>query len=70
MTWDELLNMNIASNYNGQVLTDIDCPKCGRKIYLDNTMILTSFPAKYRYWCSCGWTDCAPAKWHNDGGEQ
>lgn len=66
MTWDELLSMDVASKYNGQVRTDIQCPQCGRYIYLDNTMILTSFPAKYRYWCSCGWTDCAHIKWtHN-----
>ena len=51
----EVLNKNIGSNYNGQVLTDIICPECGRNIYMDKTMVLTSYPEKYRYWCSCGW---------------
>ena len=55
MTWEEVLNKNIGSNYNGQVLTDIICPECGRNIYMDKTMVLTSYPEKYRYWCSCGW---------------
>ena len=63
MKWEEFLDENIESLYNGQVQTDIVCPKCGRNIYLDNTIILTSYPAKYKYWCSCGWGGYAPNKW-------
>lgn len=62
MTWDELLNMKFENGHDGQVLTDIDCPQCGRKIYLDNSIILTSYPAKYKYWCSCGWVGNAHIK--------
>ena len=66
MTWDELLNENVASDFR-QILTDVDCPKCGRKIYFDDSMvILTSYPAKYHYWCSCGWTGTAHVKWRNE----
>lgn len=63
MTWEELLDNSNAVNLNGQVKTNIECPKCGRPIYLDNTIILTSYPAKYSYWCACGWTGTAPIKW-------
>ena len=63
MTWEEVLNKNIGSNYNGQVLTDIICPECGRNIYMDKTIVLTTYPEKYRYWCSCGWQGYAPYKW-------
>ena len=63
MTWDEFLNKDASNSYNGQVLTDIDCPKCGRKIYYDKTIKLTTYPNKYKYWCSCGWFDCAPSMW-------
>lgn len=63
MTWEEFLNENIESPYNGQIRTDIKCPECGRDIYLNNTIILTSYPGKYAYWCSCGWHGCAPQKW-------
>ena len=63
MTWEEFLNEDISSSYNGQVQTDIPCPKCGRNIYLDTTIILTSYPGKYGYWCSCGWKGYAPKKW-------
>lgn len=64
MTWDEFLNKDIESQHTGQVRTDIDCPECGRKIYFDRTIILTSYPSKYRYWCSCGWTGAAHERWY------
>ena len=32
MNWEEFLNENIESSYNGQVRTDITCPKCGRNV--------------------------------------
>ena len=63
MIWEEFLNKRIGNEYNGQVLTDIECPKCGRHIYLDKTIILTSYPCKYKYWCSCGWTGSAHEMW-------
>ena len=47
MTWEELLDNSNIVDLNGQVKTNIECPKCGRPIYLDNTIILTSYPAKY-----------------------
>ena len=63
MEWDELLNIDISNESNGQELTDIVCPNCGRKIYFNTTIILTSYPAKYHYWCSCGWEGTAHARW-------
>lgn len=67
MTWEEMLNTDISSSYNGQTQTDIPCPKCGRNIYLDETIILTSYPCKYKYWCSCGWHGSAHTKWMKEG---
>lgn len=66
MTWDELLNMKFENGYDGQVLTDIDCPQCGRKIYLDARIILTTYPGKYSYWCSCGWVGSAHIRWSGE----
>lgn len=63
MKWEQLLNENISERDNSQVLTNIECPKCGRNIYLNNGILLTTYPAKYSYWCSCGWTGVAPIKW-------
>lgn len=67
MKWEEFLDENIESSYNGQIQTDIKCPKCGRNIYLNNTIVLTSYPAKYSYWCSCGWVGTAHQKWIGGG---
>lgn len=67
MTWNEYLADCEDCLYYGQTKTNIVCPKCGKNIYLDNTVVLTSYPAKYRYWCSCGWQDCAPKGWTHGG---
>ena len=63
MTWSEFLDKDISNNFNNQILTDIDCPKCGRKIYHDATVVLLTYPSKYKYWCSCGWQSFAHHKW-------
>ena len=63
MTWSEFLDKNASSGYNGQIQTDIECPECGRKIYLDIMIVLPSYPGKYKYWCPCGWTGYAPTRW-------
>lgn len=63
MTWDEFLDKDISTKYNGQIKTDIECPECGRKIYYNSTIMLTSYPAKYSYWCSCGWSGAAHERW-------
>ena len=56
MKWEELLDETIDAITTGQILTDIECPECGRNIYFNSSIILTSYPPKYQYWCSCGWT--------------
>lgn len=66
MKWEQFLDIRLSNEYDGQVQTDIECPDCGRKIYLDTTMVLTSYPCKYRYWCSCGWHDTSHLKWRRD----
>lgn len=40
-------------------LTDIECPKCGKKIFRRTDVVLTTFPPMYKYECRCGWTGCA-----------
>jgi len=70
MTWEEFLCTPIDTNNSGQVKTNILCPEClSHYIYLDKTVVLTSYPAKYYYWCPCGWTGFAPAKWCGDSNE-
>lgn len=40
-------------------LTDIECPKCGKKVFRRTDIILTSFPPQYQYECKCGWVGYA-----------
>ena len=63
MLWQDLLNITLPENSDGHVQTELECPECGRKIYMNNTIILTGYPAKYSYWCSCGWNGFAHVKW-------
>lgn len=58
MEWEEYRQMRIATmpQHLNKTKTEIKCPECGEYIYRDNTIILTSHPAQYRYFCeSCGW---------------
>ena len=64
MTWEEFkTNEFVGVNFATQILTDIECPECGKKIYYDSSIILTSYPPKYSYWCKCGWRDTSFAPW-------
>ena len=63
MKWEEMQDMRLSETKTGQRLTDIECPECGRFIYIDTSIVLTSYPVKYRYWCTCGWTGYSHVKW-------
>lgn len=56
MTWEDFkIEKNFEYNTGFQI-TDIECPKCGEKIYMDTTIVLTSIPPKHRYCCmKCFW---------------
>lgn len=59
MKWNNFVNQT-RTMPTGKELTDIECPKCGEKIYRDTTIVLTSYPEQYGYFCeSCGWTGTA-----------
>ena len=60
MTWEEFhKQIPTQLQYAGRELTDIDCPECGKKIWRRTDIILTTYPAQYRYECDCGWTGTA-----------
>ena len=69
MKWEELLDKKIDKITTGQILTDIECPECGRNIYFNSSLILTSYPQKYQYWCSCGWVGSSHVR-HLSGGAE
>ena len=63
MKWDEFNGLNLQVMHDGQVRTDIECPKCGEKIFWDSRVVLTSLPPQYCYWCTCGWKGNSYRKW-------
>lgn len=56
MTWEEFEKQPNKYWQEMYEKTDIECPKCGQNLIKDKTVVLTSLPPKYRYFCeSCGW---------------
>lgn len=58
MTWEEFEKMNLKEYYinnSKRKITDIDCPRCGKKIYVRTDIILASYPPQSQYECDCGW---------------
>ena len=59
MEWEEYKQMRNATmlQYFNKTKMDIKCPECGEYIYRDDTIVLTSYPAQYKYFCEkCGWS--------------
>lgn len=57
MTWEDFLQRRLPCNpVVTRVRTDIECPRCGRKIWKRVDMVLLSNPPQYQYECDCGWT--------------
>ena len=70
MKWNDLKDLEGEVTIDGQVLTDIECPDCGRKIFFDTRTIFTNYPEKYLYWCRCGWVGCSHIRWEAQVNEQ
>ena len=61
MKWTDY-QIAIRQTYNlfndGQtwIQTEVECPKCGKFLYKNMSLVLTSYPPKYQYKCSnCKW---------------
>lgn len=58
MTWEEFEKANPKDNaffIGNRQLTDIYCPKCGKKVYVRTDIVLASYPPQSQYECDCGW---------------
>lgn len=57
MKWEDYVKSRKTTNIPyGLEKTDIECPKCGKRIYKDTTKILCSYPPQYGFQCiECGW---------------
>jgi len=56
ITWEDFKNnihKDIPSKYQ---ITQIICPKCGKPLYRDQSIVLTTYPPQFSYVClSCNW---------------
>ena len=61
MTWEdyEKLRPIMSEAFKRITQVDVKCPKCGKKIWRRNDIVLTSYPAQYQYECECGWVGYA-----------
>ena len=42
-------------NYNWYRKVNAKCSKCGSQLYIDDSVVLTSYPPMYQYYCKeCG----------------
>ena len=64
MTWEQFEQMNqYTQEYSNKVLTNIECPKCGKKLSQRTDIVLTSYPCQYQYECECGFIGYSHAQW-------
>ena len=60
MTWEDFKREKNFQYGTGYKITDIECPKCGEKIYKDTMTVLTTYPPQSRYVCmKCFWEGIA-----------
>lgn len=54
MKWEDYKPIPKKDVYEKQI--NVECPKCGSKIYKRLDIVLPSYPPKYQYEChNCGW---------------
>ena len=58
MTWDEFVNNTLHHVQGDWVLTNIECPNCGKEIYRYALITMKQIPPKRKYRCfCCGWEE-------------
>ena len=65
MKWEEFQNLiTPESQFIDLIKTTVECPKCGSSLYYRANVVLTSYPAQYKYECpGCGLFGYSHAKW-------
>ena len=63
MTWEEFKEQEKQKNkleHEGYQLTSIECPKCGKPVYKNQSFCYMTNPPKYEYVCfECDWNGIA-----------
>ena len=58
MTWEEFEKANVrvgCLDLPKRMKTGIECPKCGKELYVRTDIVLASNPPQSQYECDCGW---------------
>ena len=56
MKWEEYEKlMPSRPEWQPRTQVDVECPKCGKKLWRRNDVVLTTYPEQYKYECDCGW---------------
>lgn len=56
MKWEDYRKNVIYTMNPVYTMTDIECPKCGEKIYMDTSVEYLSNPPLHDFYCfKCGW---------------
>lgn len=51
----ERKNQDFFEYYNWYRPVNARCSKCGAQLYIDDSVVLTTYPPKYQYYCkACG----------------
>lgn len=70
MKWEQFERGNrYTQEYANKVLTNIECPKCGKNLFQRTDIILTSCPCQYQYECECGFIGYSFAQWKDGGND-
>lgn len=68
MKWEKFEQMNPVEElfFINKVQTNIECPKCGKKLYFRTDITLTSYPEQYEYECECGFVGYSHIRWTDE----
>ena len=57
MKWEDFKGNEPANFPPAWILTDIECPECGAKIFQRVNEVIATNPPKHKFKCDrCGWT--------------
>ena len=59
MEWEQYKELTPEKINEPKTQVDARCPKCGKKIWRRNDIVLTTYPAQHKYECECGWVGYA-----------
>lgn len=63
MKWEDFKDNYPTYTFTNKIQTNIECPKCGKRLFERTDIVLTTYPAQYQYECTCGFVSYSHADW-------